>query len=325
MQVPALRACAESAPPRPARCAPPPAWAPPSLTSQRPPFSVATPGRLVVWSPKSGGESPSVAGRPGACWEPTKASYAPKSRKRGASWEPGASRSAPHTPAGAAAPELAGLQSACAAEGFPHLLVRVPQTAGGSRPGARRGQQVMAQLCGQRRGRALLALLALLLFSGAEAAGKDLDFHGEGLAGIPEEGVEKAAAARDQAGTWRQGIAGSRGTGTVCGGEHPDLRVSKGWKGWGQVGANSEHGGVRVTQSVPWEGVLIQKGDPERRGTGLSWGRKWMRRSTKRKFEGQRKSTGGGAARPQRVGFVWRPVGGFGYWEASPRTPVVRV
>ncbi|KAM7339970.1 hypothetical protein ACRRTK_000585 [Alexandromys fortis] len=35
----------------------------------------------------------------------------------------------------------------------------------------------MAQLCGQRRGRALLALLASLLLSGAEAAGRDLDFH----------------------------------------------------------------------------------------------------------------------------------------------------
>ncbi|CAO2626105.1 Kunitz-type protease inhibitor 2 [Lemmus lemmus] len=35
----------------------------------------------------------------------------------------------------------------------------------------------MAQLCGQRRGRAFLALLASLLLSGAEAAGRDLDIH----------------------------------------------------------------------------------------------------------------------------------------------------
>ncbi|KAL6078867.1 hypothetical protein STEG23_020309 [Scotinomys teguina] len=35
----------------------------------------------------------------------------------------------------------------------------------------------MAQLCGPRRGRALLALLASLLLSGAEAAGRDLDVH----------------------------------------------------------------------------------------------------------------------------------------------------
>ncbi|KAK7803702.1 hypothetical protein U0070_014073 [Myodes glareolus] len=35
----------------------------------------------------------------------------------------------------------------------------------------------MAQLCGQRRGRALLVLLASLLLSGAEAAGRELDFH----------------------------------------------------------------------------------------------------------------------------------------------------
>ncbi|XP_059132369.1 kunitz-type protease inhibitor 2 isoform X1 [Peromyscus eremicus] len=35
----------------------------------------------------------------------------------------------------------------------------------------------MAQLCGPRRGRALLALLASLLLSGAEAAGGDLDIH----------------------------------------------------------------------------------------------------------------------------------------------------
>lgn len=55
----------------------------------------------------------------------------------------------------------------------------------------------MAQLCGQRRGRALLVLLASLLLSGAEAAGRELDFHGEGTAGIPEEGVEEAAAVRD--------------------------------------------------------------------------------------------------------------------------------
>lgn len=47
--------------PRPARCAPPPAWAPPFLTSQRSPFAETTPGRLVVWSPKSGGESRRVS------------------------------------------------------------------------------------------------------------------------------------------------------------------------------------------------------------------------------------------------------------------------
>lgn len=46
----------------------------------------------------------------------------------------------------------------------------------------------MAQLCGPRRGRALLALLASLLLSGAEAAGGDLDVHGEGRAGIQERG-----------------------------------------------------------------------------------------------------------------------------------------
>lgn len=94
----------------------------------------------------------------------------------------------------------------------------------------------MAQLCGQRRGRALLALLASLLLSGAEAADRDLDFHGEGPAGIPEEGVEEAAAARDQAGTWRQGIAGSWGTGTVCGGSSQTCGSRRG----GKAGDRSE-------------------------------------------------------------------------------------
>nr|XP_048295412.1 kunitz-type protease inhibitor 2 isoform X4 [Myodes glareolus] len=42
----------------------------------------------------------------------------------------------------------------------------------------------MAQLCGQRRGRALLVLLASLLLSGAEAAGRELDFHENTIDGM---------------------------------------------------------------------------------------------------------------------------------------------
>lgn len=86
----------------------------------------------------------------------------------------------------------------------------------------------MAQLCGQRRGRVLLALLASLLLSGAEAADRDLDFHGEGPAGIPEEGVEEAAAARDQAGTRCQGIAGSGDGDGVLGGSSQTCRSRRG-------------------------------------------------------------------------------------------------
>ncbi|XP_012980794.2 kunitz-type protease inhibitor 2 [Mesocricetus auratus] len=80
-----------------------------------------------------------------------------------------------HTHSGRSRPELAGLQCACAAVGVPHLLGRPQRPA--ARGPARRGRQVMAQLCGPRRGRALLALLASLLLSGAEAAGRDLDIH----------------------------------------------------------------------------------------------------------------------------------------------------
>lgn len=45
----------------------------------------------------------------------------------------------------------------------------------------------MAQLCGPRRGRALLALLASLLLSGAEAAGGDLDVHENTLEGVARD------------------------------------------------------------------------------------------------------------------------------------------
>lgn len=47
----------------------------------------------------------------------------------------------------------------------------------------------MAQLCEPRRGRALLALLASLLLSGAQAASRDLDVYGEGQAGDPGAGA----------------------------------------------------------------------------------------------------------------------------------------
>lgn len=192
--------------------------------------------------------------------------------------------SAPHTPPGAAAPELAGLQSACAAEGFPHLLVRVPQTAGGSRPGTRRGQQVMAQLCGQRRGRALLALLASLLLSGAEAAGRDLDFHGEGPAGIP--GGRGCAGSRGNPVPRNRRLLGD-GDGVLGGAARP-----AGLGGVERLGTGrSEQRARRCKGNAK---CPLGRGiDPERRGAGLSWGRKWMRSSTKRKFEGQRKSTGG--------------------------------
>lgn len=90
----------------------------------------------------------------------------------------------------------------------------------------------MAQLCGQRRGRALLVLLASLLLSGAEAAGRELDFHGEGTAGIPEEG---GGGGRGCAGLGGDRAPRNRrllGHGDGVRGEQPDLRVSEGWKGW---------------------------------------------------------------------------------------------
>lgn len=79
---------------------------------------------------------------------------------------------------GEAAPEGAGLQGACAA--LPAPARDTPATVAGSGPGARRGPQLMALLCEPRRGRALLALLASLLLSGAQALSRDLDVHGEG-------------------------------------------------------------------------------------------------------------------------------------------------
>lgn len=52
----------------------------------------------------------------------------------------------------------------------------------------------MAQQCEPRRGRALLALLASLLLSGAQAVSRDLDVHGEGQEGDREQGIGEAAA-----------------------------------------------------------------------------------------------------------------------------------
>lgn len=56
-----------------------------------------------------------LPGVQGPCWEATKASHAPKARKRGFR-EPGRLEVLLR---GEAAPELAGLQCACAALGFP--------------------------------------------------------------------------------------------------------------------------------------------------------------------------------------------------------------
>lgn len=47
----------------------------------------------------------------------------------------------------------------------------------------------MAQPSEPRRGRALLALLASLLLSGAQAVSRDLDVHGEGQEGDPGAGA----------------------------------------------------------------------------------------------------------------------------------------
>lgn len=47
----------------------------------------------------------------------------------------------------------------------------------------------MAQPSEPRRGRALLALLASLLLSGAQAVSRDLDVHGEGQEGDPRAGA----------------------------------------------------------------------------------------------------------------------------------------
>lgn len=50
----------------------------------------------------------------------------------------------------------------------------------------------MAQLCGPRRCRAILALLASLLLSGAEVADGDRSIYGEGLTGVGEEWMAEA-------------------------------------------------------------------------------------------------------------------------------------
>lgn len=99
-----------------------------------------------------------------------------KPEKR-ASGDPGASKSY-----SGAKPHLSPRTCSARARpwAFPHLLARPhphTPTAGGSRPGARRWQQVMAQLCELRRGRALLALVASLLLSGAQVASRELDVH----------------------------------------------------------------------------------------------------------------------------------------------------
>lgn len=120
-----------------------------------------------------------LPGVQGLCWEATKASHAPKARKRGFR-EPGRLEVLC-----GAKPHLSS--QACSARArpwaFAHLLAR-PSTAGSSTTGARRGQQIMAQLCEPRRGRALLALLASLLLSGAQAASRDLDVHENTIDGL---------------------------------------------------------------------------------------------------------------------------------------------
>lgn len=120
-----------------------------------------------------------LPGVQGPCWEATKASHAPKARKRGFR-EPGRLEVLC-----GAKPHLSSRAYSARARpwAFPHLLAR-PSTAGGSTTGARRGQQVMAQLCEPRWGRALLALLASLLLSGAQAASRDLDVHENTIDGL---------------------------------------------------------------------------------------------------------------------------------------------
>lgn len=174
-QVQALCACAVFAPPRQVRPTP-------CLGAN---FSCVPASAILRSAPPTGGGLPSL-GRVAECCRASRDRVGRQLRRRtrqkpekGASGNPGASKSSC-----GAKPHLSS--RACSARArpwaFPHLLAR-PSTAGGSTTGARRGQQVMAQLCEPRRGRVLLALLASLLLSGAQAASRNLDVHGEGQAG----------------------------------------------------------------------------------------------------------------------------------------------
>lgn len=87
-------------------------------------------------------------------------------------------------------------------------------------------ERAMAQLCGLRRGRALLALLGSLLLSGVLAADRERSIHGEGQAG------------RLEAGRRGQGLGGQRGS---------EQGQSGGGGNWGRL-----DGVQRVWWNQPW-------------------------------------------------------------------------
>lgn len=103
----------------------------------------------------------------------------------------------------------------------------------------------MAQLCEPRRSWALLALLASLLLSGAQAAGKDLDIYGEGQAGVQEE----TAAEGDKVGSVRKGIGGS-------------LEMVKGvrWSHTCRSRGGLERLGTLRGELAAWRGLWIREG-----------------------------------------------------------------